>query len=162
MHQDRFVRTFGEIYYPHVKHRFLPMLHIGKVKTVPVNTDLPDEVRMGLGKILDFPHNLSIEFQIHQMRLRIGIYRNGFLEMPQSLCIERHTDSAFSPRSNGSLGPLSHRTGTIRIYLSEHQRLVTRIRNGILRRHRMLPFYLAETMHFGIGGKTGLSHGCTH
>ena len=140
-------------------NRLFTGLHIGEVKTVLINAYLPDEIRMGFSKILDFTYYLTVELQVDQMRLRITVNGYGFVEVPQSLCVKSHIDHSLCTRSDRSFCPPCYGTGTIGLHTGKHQRLVTGVRNGILHRYRTLPFNLPEIIHFRIRGETRLRYG---
>ena len=94
------------------------------------------------------------------MGLRITVNGYGFVEVPQSLRIKSHIDYSLCTRSDRSLCPPGHGTGTIGLHLGKHQRLVAGVCNGVLHRYRMFPFNLSEIMHFRIRGETRLRYGC--
>ena len=96
------------------------MLDIGKVETVLVNAYLPDEIRMGLSEILDFLNNLTVEFQINQIGLRVTVNGHRLLEMSQCLGIKSYIHRSFRSRGNRCFSPLGYRAGTIRFDLCKH------------------------------------------
>ena len=159
MHQHRFISLRRLVGYPHVQHRMLSPMYLRKFNGIAIQPDVSDAVRMRLRKVPDFAHDLSSEIKIHQVRFGIGKDSHRFLEMPQCLGVKRHAHRPLLARCNRRLSPVGHGTGTIRLHVTQHQRLVARIGNGIFCRHRMLPFYLSEVVHLRIRRKTGLGNG---
>ena len=166
MHQDRLIRQIGKVHNAEILHRMFSAMHIRKIYFISVDEYLPHSVRMSTGKIRDFRHHFTVELQINQMRgsVRKDSYR--LLKVSQGFGIEGDIHRSLVARSDRRLCPAGSRTGTIRLHLGEHQRLITRIGDSVLHSHRPLPFYLPQVLQLGTRrearlrqSKAGQTHG---